>query len=140
VGVWNPPKVGVWNPQVDESEGGCLESLGCQTPSVQKRWPRALRVFEMTGAPGSARNERATEDGSEGGCLESRRWVSGIPWNPQVDESEGGCLESWNPRRWVSGIPHSSPGVMSLGAIQHRMRWRSSTAQAASAQVLSFDE
>jgi hypothetical protein len=36
--------------------------------------------------------------------------------------------------------PHSSPGVMSLGAIQHRTRWRSSTAQAASAQVLSFEE
>ena len=43
-----------------------------RTPTLRKRRPRALRVFEMTGGPGSARNERAT-----GGW--SRRWLSEIP-------------------------------------------------------------
>ncbi len=45
---------------------------GCQTPTLRKRRPRALRVFEMIGRPWIARNERA-----KGGW--SRRWVSEIP-------------------------------------------------------------
>jgi len=40
----------------------------------------------------------------------------------------------------IIAAPHSVPGVMSRGATQHRTRCRSSTAQAASAHFLTFDE